>query len=138
MKQLKVICNKFIPFPGFGAMQFFGIIFRRQEYCGSPIGSITMNHEGIHLTQALDFVGGNEKLQFLGFIVFYMLYFIEWLIKLIFAIFTFNKIKAYYSISFEQEAYYNQRNLQYQESRKKFSWTKYIFKFITDSKIFWK
>lgn len=72
MRHLKVICNRFIPFPGFCAMQVFGVIFRRQEYCGRKIDAETVNHEGIHLCQALDFVGGKENLQTLGFIMFYV------------------------------------------------------------------
>lgn len=130
MKDLKIICNKFIPFPGYSAMMLFGKIFRRQEYCGRSISEIIINHEGIHLCQALDFVGNKEDLQILGFCIFYILYFIEWLIKLLFAIFTFGKVKAYYSISFEQEAYVNEKNLSYQETRKKFAWLKYLFKLI--------
>lgn len=130
MKKLKVICNKIIPFPGYSAMQFFGSIFRREEYCGKPIGDTVYNHELIHLYQALDFVGGNEKLQFLGFIIFYICYLLEWIIKLIPAIFTFGKIRAYASISFEQEAYNNQNDLKYCENRKNFAWSKNIFKFV--------
>lgn len=128
MKDLKVICNEFIPFPGFSAMMLFGKIFRRQEYCRRPIPKTTINHEGIHLCQALDFVGNNENLQFLGFCIFYICYFIEWLIKLIFSIFTFGKVKAYRSISFEQEAYLNEDNFDYQDERKSFEWVKYLFK----------
>lgn len=130
MKELEVICNKYIPFPGYSDMMFFGKIYRREEYCGKKLNKTTQNHEGIHYCQALDFVKGNEKLRVLGFLIFYILYFIEWLIKLIFAIFTFGKVKAYYSISFEQEAYLNERKYTYQDTRKRFAWCKYIFKLI--------
>ena len=82
----------------------------------------------IHVEQQLDFVGGNEKLYILGGIVFYMAYFIEWLIKLIISAFTLGKVKAYYSISFECEAYDNDTNHKYLETRKRFAWIKYIFK----------
>lgn len=128
MKELRVVCNRIIPFPGFSAMMLFGIIFRRKEYCKTPIKKTTMNHEGIHYVQALDFVGGIEKLSWLGFICFYIWYLTEWLIKLIMSIFTLCKIKSYKSISFEQEAYKNQYNYEYQETRKRFSWLKYVFK----------
>ena len=53
--------------------------------------------------------------------IFYILYFIEWLIKAIISLFTGFKIKAYYSISFEQEAYKNQKDLNYLKTRKRFS-----------------
>lgn len=133
MRQLKEICNKWIPFPGFLAMMLFGVIFKRQEYCGTPTRKSTINHEGIHLCQALDFVGGIEKLQILGFIIFYLLYFIEWIIKLIISLFTLGKVQAYRSISFEQEAYDNQYNYHYQDTRKHWSWMKYVFKLVWKS-----
>lgn len=84
----------------------------------------------IHVEQQLDFVGGNEKLYILGGIVFYMAYFIEWLIKLIISGFTLGKVKAYRSISFEQEAYQNEKDLKYRDGRKRFCWLKYIFKLV--------
>lgn len=90
----------------------------------------TMNHEGIHVCQAEDLVPENlRKYKFfmiIGFIIFYLLYFIEWLIKLFVSIFV--RCDAYYSISFEQEAYNNQLDYDYQDHRKRFTWTKYIFK----------
>ena len=78
----------------------------------------------------IDFINHNEKLKILGFVIFYLLYFIEWLIKLIISAFTLGKVKAYCSISFEQEAYNNEWNYEYQKSRKRFSWLKYIFKLV--------
>lgn len=89
-----------------------------------------MNHEGIHVCQAEDFVPkALRKYKFfiiLGFIVFYLLYFIEWLIKLIISIFV--ACNAYYSISFEQEAYLNENNVDYQDNRERWAWAKYVFK----------
>ena len=84
----------------------------------------------IHVEQQLDFVGGNEKLYILGGIVFYMVYFIEWLIKLIISGFTLGKVKAYCSISFEQEAHQNEKDFKYRSGRKRFNWLKYIFKLV--------
>jgi hypothetical protein len=80
--------------------------------------------------QQLDFVGGIEKLYVLGGIIFYMVYFIEWLIKLIISGFTLGKVKAYRSISFEQEAYQNEKDLKYRDVRKRFCWLKHIFKLV--------
>ena len=130
MKQLPVKYNKIIPFPGYFAINLFGTMFVREEYKHISINWRIMNHDGIHTLQALDFVGGNEKLQALGYCIFYILYFIEWIIKLIPSIVTFGWIKAYQSISFEQEAYKYQSDENYQSGRKKFAWIKYIFKFI--------
>ena len=46
----------------------------------------------------------------------------------LFSIFTLGKVKAYRSISYEQEAYDNQNNLNYLKNRKRFNWVKYILK----------
>lgn len=127
---MKIVYNKWIPFPGFFAINLFGTYFIREEYRTRAISERTINHESIHTAQALDFVFGCEKLQLLGYIIFYVLYLIEWLIKLIFSMFTFEKVKAYHSISFEQCAYNNEKNLIYLRNRKRFDWTKYIFKLV--------
>ena len=127
---MKIVYNKWIPFPGFFAMNLFGILFIREENRYKEIGKITYNHENIHTSQMLDFVRGNEKRLIIGGLLFYMVYFIEWLIKLIITGFTLGRVKAYKSISFEQEAYNNQYDLLYLENRKSFSWTKHIFKLV--------
>ena len=101
-------------------MNFFGIILTRSKV----ISSKTMNHEGIHECQAEDF--GNK---YFGYCVFYLLYVIEYFIKLICKFFNW-RIRPYRSISFEQEAYLNDRNWQYQSNRKRFTWVKYIFKIV--------
>lgn len=44
--------------------------------------------------------------------------------------FTFGKVKAYRSISFEQEAYDNDDNYDYLNNRKRFSWLKNIFRLV--------
>lgn len=127
---MKIVYNKWIPFSGFFAINLFGVLFIREENRYKEIGKITYNHENIHTSQMLDFVRGNEKLLIIGGLLFYMVYFIEWLIKLIITGFTLGRVKAYKSISFEQEAYTNQYNLLYLEDRKSFSWTNYIFKLV--------
>ena len=130
MKLLNLKYSKIIPFDGFYAISLFGNLIRRVKYQGTPVSMQTMNHEGIHVCQAEDFVPKKLRkyriFNILGFIVFYLLYFIEWLIKLVIGIFF--GADAYYSISFEQEAYLNQDNLEYQDNRKRFAWAKYIFK----------
>ena len=57
--------------------------------------------------------------------LFFEIYIIEWLIKLLVCRFNFSK--AYKSISFEQEAYYNQGKIEYPDSREYFKWIEYIF-----------
>lgn len=128
--ELKLKYSKIIPFPGFYAITIFNSLYRNVKYRNRRLSKETYNHESIHLEQELDFVGGCEKLYILGGCIFYILYFIEWLIKLIISGFTLGKVKAYRSISFEQEAFNNDGNFNYLRNRKRFAWVKYIFKLV--------
>lgn len=135
MKQLPIKYNRFVPMKGYFAICLFGTIFIRNHNKNVPVSKKTINHEGIHLCQIEDFIpnANNKKWKtILGGCVFYIIYFIEWLIKLLLSVFTFGKIKAYYSISFEQEAYNNAPNFKYQDSRNRFEWLKYVFKVVKD------
>ena len=118
---MKIIYNKLIPFKGYKAITLFNVIFVREEYKDLPM-EITYNHESIHQAQAYDFGIG-----FFGYFMFYILYLLEWLFKLPSALFGF---KPYRSISFEQEAISNDKDLEYLSNRKRFCWIKKIFKLI--------
>lgn len=87
-----VIYNNIIPFKKYIAINLFGIIFARKEY--KPLSKDTLVHEGVHSKQIV-------SLLFIGFYVWYIL---EYLIKL-FTVAKFSPNKAYYSVSFEREAY---------------------------------
>lgn len=104
---MKVIYNNIIPFPGFKAINLFGILFART---GSNIDEETVNHESIHTAQMKEML----------YIFFYIWYVLEWLIRL------FMKGNAYRNISFEREAYTNERNYNYLNNRKHYSWFKYL------------
>lgn len=111
---MKIIYNNLIPFKGFIAINLFGIIFVRNEYKNSIIYwrfNTTLKHELIH----------TQQMKELGYIFFYIWYFIEWLLRLPFG-------NAYYNISFEREAYANEKNEAYILTRKHYSFLKYIFK----------
>lgn len=127
---LQLKYSKIIPPNGFYAITIFNKLYRRDKYKDKPISKTIYNHECIHLQQELDFVFGYEKLYILGGCIFYIWYFIEWLIKLILSLFTLGKIRAYKSISFEQDAFNNQKDFNYLDNRKRFNWVKYIFKVI--------
>lgn len=74
---------------------------------------IVMNHEKIHFRQQLE----------LGWIGFFIWYLLEFLVGyLIFR----NWIKAYQNISFEREAYANEREPDYLKYRKVWSFWKYL------------
>lgn len=121
-KGLKLKYSSWIPFKGYYAITLFGYLVRRNEYKGTPVTKTTYNHESIHVEQAYDF-----GLGFFGYFIFYILYILEWLMKVLYSIFTLFKVQAYRSISFEQEAYDNQFDLEYIKTRKRFNWIKYIF-----------
>ena len=72
-----------------------------------------MIHEFIHVKQW-------RELWYIGFLVWYI---IEWLIRLV-QYRNFNL--AYRNISFEREAYDNEKNLSYLDTRKPFNWMKYL------------
>lgn len=106
---MKIIYNQFIPFPGFKAINLFGIMFVRNKFKGK-ITDKTINHESIHTAQIKE----------MGYIFFYIWYIIEWLIRLVIG------KNAYRNISFEREAFDNDQNLNYLDSRKQYAWFRYI------------
>lgn len=104
---MKIIRNNIIPFPGFAAINLFGLLFVRKD---ANISEVTINHESIHTAQMKE----------LWYIPFYILYLLEWIIRLPM------KGNAYRNISFEKEAYNNQSNFEYLLNRERFKWIKYI------------
>lgn len=104
---MKIVRNKIIPFKGFKAINLFGILFVRKD---AVLSDIDINHEKIH----------TEQMKELLFIFFYVWYAIEWIIRL------FGSGNAYRNISFEQEAYANEDNLNYLEERNHFSFLNYL------------
>lgn len=128
--------NKYIPFQGYKAFFFCGILFVKNN---AKINDVTMNHERIHSKQYVEtgvtfsilllpliFIGLGWLWLLLSIFAFYILYVIEWFIK--FIIYKFDKHKAYKNTSFEREAYSNEKNMGYLKSRKIFAWIKYIKK----------
>ena len=85
----------------------FGI-YVKDEYINDQI---MINHEKIHWKQQMEML----------ILFFYIWYLLEWFIRL----FTNYKF-AYYSLSFEREAYHNEDNLNYLNIRNKFAWLNYL------------
>jgi len=119
---MKIIWNKIIPFPGYVCMTVFYWIFAREEFKEQGLRPETINHESIHIDQQEDFI-----IPIIGGIIFYLWYVLEWICKLPFALVGY---KPYRSISFEQEAYEHEDDLNYLKDRKKFNWLKYVFKLV--------
>ena len=113
---MKIIYNKVIPFKGFKAINLFGFLFARK-----PLLEIDINHETIHTEQMKDFACFLPLClqQYIGGIIFYIIYFFEWLWRVLFTKDRFSH-KAYRNISFEQEAYKNETNLFYLDTRNHF------------------
>lgn len=92
----------------------FGIYLNREYFeKNNKKLKMTINHEQIHWKQQMELL----------IIFFYILYILEYFIK----IFIFNK-NAYRTISFEREAYDNDNNEKYLETRKKYAWISRILK----------
>ncbi|WP_373518300.1 hypothetical protein [Pricia sp.] len=74
---------------------------------------VLINHEKIHLKQQ----------QELLIVFFYVLYISEWLLRTLFYL---DSYRAYQNISFEREAYANEKNLDYPDDRKVFGFLRYF------------
>lgn len=103
---MKVIYNNIIPFPNYQCMNLFGILFARKN---AKLSDSTLNHESIHIAQMKELL----------YIPFYLLYGLEWLVKLIKN--GFKGHSAYRDISFEKEAYNNEHDLNYLKTRQHYA-----------------
>lgn len=75
--------------------------------------TVLINHERIHLRQQ----------QELLIVFFYIFYLMEWVVR---TMLYFDTYKAYQNLSFEKEAYSNEKNLDYLNQRRPFSFIKYF------------
>lgn len=90
---------------GFYAINICGIIFSVQK-----LSAEELNHERIHTAQ-------ERELLFIGFYIWYV---IEWLCLLVKYR---DRMKAYYNIRFEKEAYHHQNDLEYLKHRRHYHYT---------------
>lgn len=106
-----IIHNTIIPFGrSYIAINIFGVIFAKTRLTEEEV-----RHEVIHTRQQVEML----------FVFFYLWYVIEWTVRLLLYR---NIFKAYTSISFEREAYSNQRDKHYLRHRRFFAWTKYLWR----------
>ena len=106
---MKIIHTKHFPFGSYATINLFGILFTKQD----KLIPRDINHEKIHTAQMKE----------MGYIFFYLWYFIEYLII---RLFHRKQGNAYHDISFEEEAYTNQYNYSYLKNRKHYAWIKFI------------
>lgn len=129
-----MICikNNLIPFKGYKAINLFGLIFTRAELTEKE-----KNHESIHTKQMLEcailgfyLIGAliiffNISYWWLltSLLTFYVFYGLEYIIV---RLFHKKQNDAYHDVSFEEEAYVNDDNLEYNKVRIPFNWVKYL------------
>jgi len=104
---VKIVRTHILPFHGYSAINLLGVLF---VHPGVYLSNEMMNHERIHTAQQREML----------FVFFYLAYLIEWLVRLPM------RGNAYRNISFEREAYANQRNLDYLHTRRPYAWRHYM------------
>lgn len=77
--------------------------------------TVLINHEKIHLKQQFELL----------IVPFYIWYVAEWLLR---SLLYLNTYRAYQNISFEREAYANEKNLGYVQQRTRYAFLNYIFR----------
>ena len=106
-----VLISKYLVPKGYVGITIFPFIFLK--FYDLKTNAFLMNHEKIHLRQQIELL----------IIPFYVFYGIEFFIRLI-------KTKhwrtAYQNISFEREAYLNEKDLNYLKSRSFWSFVRYL------------
>jgi len=96
---------------GFVGITLYPFIFLKTKKLKENV--VLVNHEKIHLKQQLELL----------VIFFYLFYGIEWFYKFV----KYKSAKlAYYNLSFEREAYINEKNLNYINERKTLAFLKYL------------
>ena len=101
------IRNRFIPFGRrYGAINLFGVLFYKH---GMTLTPQVLNHERIHTAQIRELL----------FVPFYLIYLIEWLVRIILC--KGDAYRAYLNISFEKEAYTHGDDLTYLAHRRIFA-----------------
>ena len=106
-----IIVVKYLIPKGYKGITFFPFIFLLNKEDEKKV--VLVNHEKIHIRQQLELL----------VVLFFVLYVIEFL-------FRFLKYrdwnKAYRNISFEREAYSNEKDLNYLKKRSFWSWVNYF------------
>ena len=104
---MKIIRTRLLSRRKLVAVNLFGILLAPK---GASITSRTIYHEAIHTAQMKEML----------YILFYLWYFLEWLIRL------WGRTNAYRRIGFEREAYLHDHDKKYLKHRKPYSWLKLL------------
>ena len=95
------------PVKRYHAINLLGVMFVHPDVEVRPS---LVNHERIHTAQMRELL----------YLPFYLLYLLEWLIRLLM------RGNAYRNISFEREAYEHMHDPNYLLTRRRFAWWKYL------------
>ncbi len=106
-----LIVYKYLTPRGFRGLTFFPFVFLADK--NDKLNKVFINHEKIHIRQQLELL----------IIPFYILYFLEYLFRLIQYK---DRSQAYFNISFEREAYANENDLNYMKERSFWSFINYL------------
>jgi hypothetical protein len=106
-----LIVFKYLTPRGFRGLTFFPFVFMVDKE--DKLNKVFINHEKIHIRQQLELL----------ILPFFLWYGIEYLIRLVQYK---DRKKAYYNISFEREAYKNEKDLNYLKSRSLYKFFSYI------------
>lgn len=106
-----VIVAKYLIPKGYSGLTVFPFVLIKYRFDKENI--VLVNHEKIHIRQQLELL----------VLPFFVWYFVEYAVRLLQYK---NANLAYRNISFEREAYANELNLNYLETRKYFSFLKYL------------
>jgi hypothetical protein len=106
-----VFISKYIVPKGYAGITLYPFVFLRNKTL--KYNAVLLNHERIHLKQQLELL----------IFPFYIWYGLEFLCRFIQYK---NWQMAYRNISFEKEAYLNEKNLQYLKRRKFWQFLKYL------------
>jgi hypothetical protein len=105
-----IFISKFLVPKGYTGLAVFPFVFLKHSRL--KLDTTLINHEKIHLRQQLELL----------FVFFYSVYVLEFIIRLI----QYKNWKqAYRNISFEREAYKNEKDLNYLKSRSFWKFLKY-------------
>lgn len=110
-RKVTIVPNRLIPFGDYATINIFGILFTKRK--NGLLTNKSVNHELIH----------TEQMKELLYIGFYLWYGIEYLII---RLFHRTQNGAYRDVSFEEEAYVNEKDLSYLDKRKHYAWFKYL------------
>ncbi len=127
------IINKFIPFKPYDAMTVWPFIFIRKE---TNVTDKLLNHENIHGAQQREILAISAVLaiilwavgcgwwSLLALLLFVAIYSLAYLIRRFDG--KGSEEDDYRASAFEQEAYDNESNFLYLETRKPFAWLSYL------------